>query len=128
MCNFFEYCFYYLATSTFFKKVNPQASYIPALSTLSLCMFFNCLSLLLTYSILFDKKIIAPWIGLIIALLIYFINFYSYYGIHGKKYISLLNKYANDTSSKRYKNRWILLYIIFSFITTCILIILKWFL
>lgn len=108
MITFFDYCFYRIATTRYFQKVDPKMPWIWAFGWVSFCQTGNVLTLIDVYQIFTNSTYnYESWIWPI-AIFISIINMFL---LTEKKYNRLVEHYKEE-KNKKIKGWGVFLYVL----------------
>ena len=95
---FFEYCFYRIATTKYFKKVDSKTPWIWAFGWTSFCELLNIMTIINTYHIFNKSTYNFEFVFILICIPVYFINVFIL--LTEKKYKRLLEYYKEENNKK----------------------------
>jgi hypothetical protein len=111
MLKFFEYCYYRIANSKLYQKLDKKEPYIWARTWVSICQAWNILTIITVYHIINNTKYDFKPVFFSIFIVIHITNTFVF--LRKKKYLDLQMYYKNE-KHKTIKGWGVFLYVILS--------------
>ncbi|MDR1198829.1 MAG: hypothetical protein LBK94_07445 [Prevotellaceae bacterium] len=109
MIKFFDYCFYRIATTKYFQKVDPKTPYIWAFGWTQFCELLNILTFINIYHLFDNSRYDYEIVPILICIPLSIINVFIL--LTKKKYNKSI-AYYKDEKHKKLKGWGIFLYVI----------------